>query len=218
MKPLLLLLLLFPLVVVPQDVPTETSDVVVLKFRCGKYETGTGMIHSAQEPDSGGNEPISINQTSRNESQTARNNRDLQDRRAEMAISEMNAKLSTKKSAPVYFYRIQVQNAGTKVVKGIAWEYQPSEEPDPSNRQFYCVINAKPNEKREFELFSPYAPSRVVDASKPEDKPNAEKKDKIIVNKIEYMDGTFWKRTGWNLSTFSVEDTSKVGGGKCIGI
>ena len=214
---LLSLLALLALLALPQT-PNEVQDLVVLKFRCGKHETGSGMVRSVQDPDSHMNDPIRINQTNRNEPSAARNNRDLQDRRAEMAISEMNAKLSTQKAAQYYFYQIQIQNSGTKAVKGFAWEYRPNEEIDPSNRQFYCVINAKPHEKKELDLFSPLAPSRVVDASKPTDKPNQEKKDKIIINKIEYVDGTIWKRPAWNVQTFSVEDTSKVGNGKCIGI
>jgi hypothetical protein len=214
---LLSLLSLLALLVLPQT-PIAVPDLVVLKFRCGKHETGSGMVRSVQDPDSHMNDPIRINQTSRNEPSAARNNRDLQDRRAEMAISEMNAKLSTQKAAQFYFYSIQIQNTGSKPVKSFAWEYRPTDEIDPSNRQFYCVINAKPNAKKEFDLYSPLAPSRVIDASKPNDKPNTEKKDKIIINKIEYMDGTVWKRPAWNPKTFAIEDTSKVGDGKCIGI
>ena len=135
-----------------------------------------------------------------------------------MAVSEKTAELSSQKNSTIYFYKIQIQNIGQRSVKSFAWEYRPSNEPDPSNRQFYCVVNAKANEKKDFNLFSPFAPSRVVDAASPDDKPNTEKKDKIIINKIEYTDGTVWKRQSWNPQTFPTEDTSKVGSGKCIGI
>jgi len=111
-----------------------------------------------------------------------------------------------------------VQNIGAKPVKSFVWEYRPTNEADPYNRQFFCVVNAKPTDKKEFELFSPLTPSRIVDASKLGDKADADKKANIIINKIEYMDGTFWKRPTWNVATFSTEDTSKVGAGKCIGI
>ena len=213
-----LLVFLLLLVLFPQDSSTTAPDLVILKFRCGKQQTGSGMIRSVQDPDTNGNEPIHIAQASKNEPQAVQNRRDMQERRAEMAVSEKTAELSTQKNSTIYFYKIQIQNLGQKPVKSFAWEYRPGNEPDPSNRQFYCVVNAKANEKKDFDLFSPFAPSRVVDASSPEDKPNAEKKDKIIINKIEYMDGTVWKRQSWNTQTFPVEDTSKVGSGKCIGI
>jgi len=213
-----LLVFLLLLATLPQEPATTAPDLQVLKFRCGKQQTTSSLIHSVQEPDTGANEPIRVNKTSRNEPQAVQNNRDMQERRAEMAIAEKTAELSTQKNSTLYFYKIEVQNTGAKTVKSFAWEYRPSNEPDPSNRQFYCVINAKTNEKKDFDLFSPYAPSRVVDVSNPQDKPNAEKKDKIIINKIEYTDGTVWKREGWNPKTFQPEDTNKVGGGKCIGI
>lgn len=217
MKLLSLLILVFVSLVLPQGSSTETPEVLVLKFRCGIYNPGSGMVRSVQDPDATMNEPISINQT-RNEPQEVKNRRDMQERRAEMAVSEMNAKLSSQKTSRVYYYQIQIQNTGSKVVKSFAWEYSPAEEPDPTNRQFFCVVNAKPNDKKEFELFSPLAPTRVIDAAKPTDKPDAEKKDKVIINRIEYVDGSVWKRPAWNPVTFGADDTNKVGLGKCIGI
>jgi hypothetical protein len=196
----------------------EPADFVVLRFRCGRLERGSGLIRSVQEPDAPMNEPIRINQATRNEPQEVKNRRDMQERRAEMIVTEANAARSSQPGSTYYFYRIQVQNTGTKLVKSFVWEYQPAEETDPFNRQFYCVVNARANDKKEFELFSPLAPSRVIDASKVSNKSDAENNGRVVINKIEFSDGSVWKRPGWNLATFSPEDTSKVGSGKCIGI
>jgi hypothetical protein len=194
------------------------SDLVVLKFSCGKYETGGGMIRSVQDPDPPMNEPIVILQQKKDEPQEIKNRRDLQERRAELRTAEINAKLSTKKGERLYFYRLQVKNASAKVVKSFAWEYQPTETPDPFDRQFYCAIKAKPNESKELELFSPLAPSWVVDAARAGDKVGKGSRDTVIINQIEYMDGTVWKRKGWNPKTFPAESTQKVESGKCIGL
>jgi hypothetical protein len=218
MKSFLLLALLIAIVVPQQPDQVEAPDFVVLKFKCGPQAQGSGMIRSVQDPDTHGNEPITINQTVRNEPQELKNRRDMQERRVEMRTAEVNAAISGQPTSKYYFYRIQVQNTGAKPVKSFVWEYRPPNESDPYNRQFFCVVNAKPAEKKEFELSSPLAPSRIVDASKIGDKTDADKKANIVINKIEYMDGTFWKRPTWNIATFLPEDTSKVGGGKCIGI
>src|ERR1700686_48671 len=127
----------------------ERSDLVVLKFSCRKYETGGRMIRSVQDPDPPMNEPISLNQAPRsNEPQELKNQRDLQERRADMGATEINASLSKQpvSGSKLYVYRLQVKNASTKLVKSFAWEYQPSTEPDPFDRQFFCSIKAKPNE------------------------------------------------------------------------
>lgn len=199
----------------------ERSDLVVLKFSCRKYETGGRMIRSVQEPDPPMNEPISINPAPRsNEPQELKNRRDMQERRADMRAAEINASLSKQpvSGSKLYVYRLQVKNASTKLVKSFAWEYQPSSEPDPLDRQFFCSIKTKPNESKELELFSPLAPSRVVDASKAGDKSAKSSDAKVIINKIEYMDGTVWQRPGWNPKTFPDDAVQKVASGKCIGL
>lgn len=196
----------------------DQSDLTVLKFSSGIYQTGGGMIRSVQDPDPPKNEPIRINQTARNEPQEVKNRRDMQERRADMTAAEINASLSSKPGAKIYFYRLKVRNASTKVVKSFAWEYQPLSEPDPLDRQFFCIIKAKPNESKEIELFTPLAPSRVIDASKAGNKSAKNADAKVIINKIEYVDGTVWQRQGWNPKTFPEDAVQKVAAGKCIGL
>ena len=196
----------------------KTSDLVVLKFSCGRYEATGRMIRSVQEPDPPMNEPIRINQTVKNEPQEVINRRDLQERQAEMKAAEINAARSGQPKSTLYFYHLEVKNTSLKVMKNFAWSYQPGESPDPSDRQFFCVVKAKTNEAKEFDLYAPLAPSRVVDASKAGDKAKENSKASVVINKIEYMDGSVWKRSGWNPATFPADATGKVANGKCIGL
>jgi hypothetical protein len=196
----------------------KDSDLLVVKFSCGKYETGSHMIRSVQEPDPPMNEPIVITQQKKDEPQEVKNRRDMLERRAELRTAEINATLSAKKASSVYFYRLQVKNSSPKIIKSFAWEYQPTETPDPFDRQFYCAIKAKPNESKDVELFSPLAPSWVVDAAKAGDKMGKGSRAIVLINRIEYMDGSIWQRPGWNPKTFSPESTQKVESGKCIGL
>ena len=214
--------LAFALVVLTamSQAPTSTqdrSDLIVVKFSCDKREAGGRMIRSVQDPDPPMNEPISINPAPRNEPQEVKNRRDIQERRADMRAAEINASLSGQPVSRIYTYRLQVKNASAKVVKSFAWEYQPSTEPDPLDRQFFCVVKTKPNESKEIELFSPLAPSRVVDASKAGDK-STKSDARVIINKIEYLDGSVWVRPGWNPNTFRADDVQKIAPGKCIGL
>jgi len=196
----------------------EAPNLIVVKFTCGKYENSGHMIRSVQEPDPPMNEPIIINQERRNEPQEVKNRRDLQERRAEMRTTEINAALSKQPKSTLYFYRLGVRNTSAKGVKSFAWQYQQAASPDPFDRQFFCVVNAKPNESKQFELFSPLAPSRVVDVSRAGDKSEKYAIEKVIINQIEYMDGSFWQRSGWNAKTFSAEAVEKIASGKCVGL
>lgn len=194
----------------------DQSDLVVIKFSCGEYETGSGVIRPVHEPDPPRNEPFTINQTQKNEPQEITNRRDILERRTDLRRAEVNATLSGKKNAKVYFYRLEVKNSGAKPIKSFAWEYQPPDESDPSNRQFFCAVKAKPDETKKLELFSPLAPSRVIDANKAADKSSPA--GKTVINKIEYSDGTVWLRSGWNPQTFSEDSVQKVASGRCIGL
>lgn len=218
MKVFLIFALIFLPAVSQAQTAQDSPDLVVVKFNVGVQSSGSGMIRSVQEPDASGNEPMRINQTARNEPQEVKNQRDRQERRADMTIGEMNATLSAQKNPKIYFYRLRVKNASTKGIKSFAWVYQSLSDPDPSDRQFFCHIKAKPNDNREIELFTPLAPSRIVDASKAGNKPGANLESKVIINKIEYLDGTFWKRQGWNPKTFPDDAVQKLEFGRCIGL
>jgi hypothetical protein len=215
---LVIALVVLALMAQAQNGMQGASDLVVLKFSCGRYEARSHMIRSVQDPGPPMNEPIRINQTAREEPQEIKNRRDMNERRGEMKAAEINARLSNRLESKIYFYRLQFKNAGTKPVKSFAWEYQPSDIPELSDRQFFCAIKTKPNETKELELFCPLAPSRVVDASKAGDKSAKGSDGKVIINKIEYMDGSVWHRPGWNPATFSADAIEKVASGKCIGL
>jgi hypothetical protein len=195
----------------------QPSDLAVLKFSCGEYKTRGSMVRSVHDPDESGNEPIRINQQRRNEPQEVINSRDMAERRAELRTTEINAALSTQKTAKLYFYHLEVKNNGSRAIKSFAWEYESSGVPEPSDRHFFCVVNAKPNQKKQFDLFTPLAPSRVVDVTTATEKPG-NSKGIVVINKIEYTDGTTWVRHGWNAATFSAEATQKVEAGKCVGL
>ena len=195
----------------------QSSDLAVLKFSCGEYKAGSRMVSSVHHPDDSNNAPIRINQTARNEPQEVINRRELAQRRADMKAAEINAALSTRKAAKVYFYHLEVKNNGSRGIKSFAWQYESSGVPDPSDRQFFCVVNAKPNQKKQFDLYTPLAPSRVVDVTTASEKPG-NSKGVVVINKIEYTDGTSWLRPGWNPATFSAEATHKVEAGRCVGL
>src|SRR5215813_4868720 len=193
-------------------------DLMVVKFTCARYESGGHMIRSVQDPDSNMNAPISINQVIKNEPQEVVNRRDMQERRAELKAGEINAELSKQRGSIVYHYRLEVRNTSARSIKNFAWSYQPGEVPDPSDRQFFCAIDAKSNENKILDLYTPLAPTRLLDASKSNDKSEKNDKQNVLINLIEYTDGTVWKRQAWNPKTFPAESKEKVTPGKCIGL
>jgi hypothetical protein len=195
----------------------KPPDLMVVKFTCARYERGGHMIRSVEEPDANANEPISINKMMKNEPQEVINRRDMQERRTGLRVAEINAELSKQKGTHVYRYRLEVQNTNAQPVKSFAWSYQTGDAPDPADRHFFCAIDAKPKENKALDLYSPLGPARVIDASKAGEKPEDEKVH-VMINLIEYADGSVWKRPAWNPAMFSAESKEKVAHGKCIGL
>lgn len=211
MKVLLLttLVLLFSFQQTP-TVDREEADVVVLKFSWSKFRTNNDLIHSVQDPGPSMNEPIRVNQTSKNEPSEVRNRRDMQERRAEMISAERAAVQSSERKQDQYRLRLEVKNVGTNTIKNMVWEYQPAAETaDYELRQYVCTMKAKPSESKTFELITPSSPVKVVSAEK------KAQEGKVVINRIEYADGSVWKRKGWSI-LIPRETTDQLENGKCL--
>jgi hypothetical protein len=98
-------------------------------------------------------------------------------------------------------YRVKVQNASTKVVEVLFWEYQFTETSNPTNvmrRQFLCGVNIKPKKEKELQSFGVSGPSNVISAESLANKSGNLYEEKVVINRVEYADGSIWQRKDWN--------------------
>ena len=81
------------------------------------------------------------------------------------------------------------------------WEYRfedPANADQLSRRQFLCGVDIKPGKGKELEGFSRFGPSDVVDVKTLD--AGTPFKESVLINRIEYTDGTIWQRKAWNLA------------------
>lgn len=115
----------------------------------------------------------------------------------------------SRQSEPVngYTYQLKIQNVSAKVIRTIFWEYQFTQVGNTSNvshRKFMCGGDIKPDRQKELEIFSLVGPSEVVNV-KTLDKGASDKfRAAVIINRVEYADGTFWQRKGWSLDGYKL--------------
>jgi hypothetical protein len=206
-----LLLLTILALLIPLQQMLEEADVRVVKFSWSKYRQSSDLIHGADDPGPSMNEPVSVIQPERkNEPAEAKNRRDIQERRAEMANAERNASNSAPRRQDYYSLRLEVKNVGQNTTKSIVWEFQPTVQTvDVDARQYICKMKAKPNENKVFELMSPSPPVKVVSADK------KAQEGKVVINRIEYADGSVWKRKGWSV-LIPAALTDQMENGKCV--
>ena len=131
-------------------------------------------------------------------------NADTLDGRSEALEKSVQESRSTKpKSADGYAYKIKVQNPGPKAIEIVFWEYQFQDPTDPSlvaRRQFLCGVNIAANKSKDLEGFSLSGPSEVVNVKTLANKSNNAFKERVVINRVEYADGSMWQRKDWSLN------------------
>ena len=53
----------------------------------------------------------------------------------------------------------------------------------------------KPDERKKFDFVVPFAPVRVVNANPKSGLPDD---GEVVINRVDYDDGSVWKRKGWS--------------------
>ena len=202
LKPILILsLIAFSLLFPQQQTPSQASpDLLAIKFSWAKGKENVRMIRGAQNPGGHIVTPVP-------------DNRDLMSRKADIRNTEKRAIASAQQQNPnVYQLWLEVKNTGSKVVTSFIWEFRPTATPDDyASKQYLCALNVKPNEKKKFDLWTPYAPVKVVSVKPGGD---ALKEGEVIINKIEYQDGSVWKRDDWYYA-LPPESSKNLSEGKC---
>ena len=124
-------------------------------------------------------------------------------RSAAIDRSVQESRAPKRKDVEGYEYRVKFRNAGGKAVEVLFWEYQFTETANPSNvarRQFLCGVGIKPGKEKEVVSFSVSGPSNVVSAGSLAVESGPSYGERVVVNRVEYADGTIWQRRDWNFT------------------
>jgi hypothetical protein len=124
----------------------------------------------------------------------------LDGRSAAIEKSVAESRSTKTKTMDGDLYRTKVQNTSPKLAEIVFWEYRFVDPANPeliARRQFLCGVNIPGNKGKDLEGFSLSGPSDVVNVKTLAD--NAFKED-VLINRVEYSDGSIWQRKGWNLA------------------
>jgi hypothetical protein len=124
-------------------------------------------------------------------------------RRAALDKAMQESRTPKAKSIDGFNYQVKIRNSGSKVIEVLFWEYQFKETANPSNvvrRQFLCGVNIKPEREKELQAFSLLGPSNVISVGSLAKQPGNLFIEKVVINRVEYADGTILQRKGWNFA------------------
>jgi hypothetical protein len=190
--------------------PGDGSAVVVLGFKWAKSrQTVEKQDASAPAPAPA---PAMI-QANKNFERNARaqapagvrdpNADTIDGRSAALEKSVQESRAPKAKALDGIAYRVKVRNASAKVIEVLFWEYQFIETAHPQTimrRQFLCGVNIKPDKEKELQSFSLSGPGDVISAESLADKSGKLFQEKVVINRVEYADGSIWQRKDWNFA------------------
>lgn len=199
MRITLILLLLVPLILinVRSQAPDGPPDLEVGEFSSSKFRTyepasAYGIYGVYGNNNSNKADPRSRDLIYRDE---IRNRNSIENRSRDMLDLEQSVRReAAEKPIDLFRYRVNLKNTGAKIVKTVLWDYQVTysdDFADATHRQFRCTAKIKPNESERFDGISAMPPTRVVTAS------GETAKQRVVINRIEYADGTSWQRSEW---------------------
>jgi hypothetical protein len=208
MKILLLLPLLFLVAFPQQTVTPEKSPVSVVSFKVSRSHRTIekGDTEGITPPASAmipANKNFARNVRANDPAGVRDPNADTLDgRSAQLEKSVQEARTPQSKQVDGYAYRIKVQNTAANAVEIIFWEYQFMDARDATSltrHQFLCGVNIRPGKDKELEGFSQSNPSSVINVDGVANKESNPAQEKIVINRVEFADGTIWQRKDWSL-------------------
>ena len=208
-------LLLLTLLAIPgfsvqnPTVSPDGSSVTVLGFRWARtHQTAKAPDPAATAPATPAREMIPANKyyernARANNPPGARDPNDdtIDGRSAAIEKIVQEARTPKDKTGDNFEYLVKVQNVSKKVIEILFWEYQLTDTSNPANvahRQFLCGVNIKPDKVKELQAFSRFGPSDVISIEKLTNPSGNPFQEKVVINRVEYADGSTWQRKDWN--------------------
>ena len=110
------------------------------------------------------------------------------------------ARTADPKPLDGFTYLAKIRNGGNQAIEIVFWEYQfiDTASKNVTRHQFLCGVKIKPDKEKEVEAFSMMRPSSVVDAGTLVN--NKALQEKVLINRVEYADGTIWQRRDWSFA------------------
>ncbi len=127
----------------------------------------------------------------------------LDGRSAALEKTVQESRASKPSTVDGYAYHAKVRNAGAKPVEVVFWEYQFTEKAHPSNvarRQFLCGVQIKPGKEKEIQAFGASGPNAAVSVGTLAGKPGDAYRERVLINRVEYADGSIWQRKDWKFA------------------
>jgi hypothetical protein len=98
-----------------------------------------------------------------------------------------------------YLYEAKIKNSGVKTIRAIVWEYSlfdPDTKLEVGRHQFTGNMTVRPGKTMNLVGRSTKPPTGVVEVAKAGKPLQSKYHERVVIQRVEYDDGTFWQRDG----------------------
>lgn len=109
--------------------------------------------------------------------------------------SSSNDSKTPADAARFYKYQVKVKNTGQKTIRFVTWDYvffDNTKKTEAGRRHFITAKKIRAGETGKLSEKSFSYPTNTIDAAQGDKKFNEQYSERIIIQKIEYSDGTVW--------------------------
>jgi uncharacterized protein affecting Mg2+/Co2+ transport len=124
-------------------------------------------------------------------------NKAERDARADAANMEAVRKQQNKPARYVFAYKLSLRNDGAKAIRVIDWDYvffDKGTTREVGRRQFTSEAKIAPGKSKELSVIARLPPAQTVSVQSLNEKERDALDGQIEIVRIEYTDGTIWKR------------------------
>jgi hypothetical protein len=219
---LILTLLSLVLIQTPGDSQNQSGlEVLSLNVKAQVFSTQLDL-DSGEPPDSVTRPNPNANRpTDRTETESARLERQTNQRIQNMHTLE-NLKRDPSQHPSiikVYESEAEMRNNSAKTITGFVWAYQASPALQyTEDQEFVCAVKVTAGERKRVKVISIYPNQKIVSVSGTGavSKPVKPTLKDVLINQVEFADGTSWKRPNWDPVVLLRLGAAKLGKGKCV--
>jgi hypothetical protein len=95
-----------------------------------------------------------------------------------------------------YIYKVKFKNTGNKAIRTLVWEYvffDPETKAEVGRRRFESKVNIAPGKIKTVTRRSGSPPTATINVAQAGKNPTEQYAEQIIVQRIQYSDGSIWK-------------------------
>lgn len=120
-----------------------------------------------------------------------------------MQVPDVDRTARSRGVQVTYVYELKLKNTADKAIRTLTWEYvflEPGSDVEVGRRRFVSKVNIGRGKTTNVVMRSAVPPASTIDARQAGKKPREQYSEQIVIQSVEYDDGSVWRRPDQDVS------------------